>query len=55
MNCLSLEDAKDKVVESFTKGFDAAKDQVKFFLKGIDLKVIQGDQIIDHMATIEGN
>ncbi|KAH1061070.1 hypothetical protein GYH30_004527 [Glycine max] len=58
---LVLEDAKDDVVESFTKGLDAAKDQVNFFHKGIDLsrlgyfKVVQGNQIIDHMATIEDN
>ena len=56
-----LEDAKDDVVESFTKGLDAAKDQVNFFHKGIDLsrlgyfKVVQGNQIIDHMATVEDN
>lgn len=54
---LALKDAKDDVVESFTKGFDAAKDQVKFFHKDIDLtglgyfKMIQYNQIIDHMVV----
>ncbi|KAG5052179.1 hypothetical protein JHK87_004377 [Glycine soja] len=53
---LALKDAKDDVVESFTKDFDAVKDQVKFFHKDIDLtglgyfKMIHGNQIIDHMG-----
>lgn len=54
---LALKDAKDDVVESFTKDFDAVKDQVKFFHKDIDLtglgyfKMIHGNQIIDHMVV----